>query len=171
MTLCSFALQVLQKTVCEPILAPLAPGFFLALRAAMRTIELHCVLLRIAVQGSPARAAHTNNLRNVPVHGILLLGSTSSRFDATSPTRDVPEESTASREYVSCGLMWSEPLGPSANPRKFKGTCYPRRCQTLQRTRAPHIPASAALASCRQPPGGWCRQSAPTTRSQSCGGV
>src|SRR4029077_7522764 len=111
MTLCSFALQVLQKTVCEPILAPLAPGLFLALRPAMRTIELHCVLLRIAVQSSPARAAHTNNLRNVPVHGILLLGSTSTRFDAVCPPRDVPARICLSRQSVGHVLILNRPFG------------------------------------------------------------
>jgi hypothetical protein len=49
MALRHFALQVLQKTVRETIQRTFAPGIFLVPRAAVRTDEFHCVLLRIAV--------------------------------------------------------------------------------------------------------------------------
>src|SRR6516225_1129347 len=111
MTLCSFALQVLQKTVCEPILAPLAPGLFLTLRAAMRTIELHCVLSRIAVQSSPARSAHTNNLRNVPVHGISSWDLRPPNLMPRARHGMYPLEICLSRQYVSQVLILDRPFG------------------------------------------------------------
>jgi hypothetical protein len=59
--LCDFTLQVLQKTIRKMIKRTLAPGIFLVPRAAVRTDEFHRVQLRIAVQSSPAGAAHTNS--------------------------------------------------------------------------------------------------------------
>src|SRR5439155_148655 len=58
MALRDFALQVLQKAIREMIKRALAPGIFLVPRAAVRTDKFHHVLLRIAVQSSPAGAAH-----------------------------------------------------------------------------------------------------------------
>jgi len=46
----------------------IAPGIFLVPRAAVRTDEFHRVLLRIAVQSSPTRAAHTYRDYVTPVH-------------------------------------------------------------------------------------------------------
>src|ERR1700693_254279 len=67
------ALQSLQKTIREVILRTLAPGVLLALRPAVRTGVFHRILLRIAVQSGPARAAYTYCFIT-PVHGIALLG-------------------------------------------------------------------------------------------------
>src|SRR5216684_985794 len=64
-----FSLQVLQKAIRKMIKRTLAPGIFLVPRAAVRTDELHRVLLRIAVQSSPAGAAHTYSFEIVPAHG------------------------------------------------------------------------------------------------------
>src|ERR1700730_2968084 len=66
-------LQILQKTICEVILRTLAPGVLLALRPAVRTGVFHRILLRIAVQSGPARAAYAYCFIT-PVHGIALLG-------------------------------------------------------------------------------------------------
>jgi hypothetical protein len=44
-----FTLQILQEAVCEPIQRPFAPGILFVSRPAVRTDELHLVLLRIAV--------------------------------------------------------------------------------------------------------------------------
>jgi len=70
MALRYFALQILQKTICEMIQRTLAPGIFLIPRAAVRTGEFHCVLLRIAVQSGPARAAHAYYFYIAPVHRV-----------------------------------------------------------------------------------------------------
>jgi hypothetical protein len=70
MALRHFALQILQKTIREMVQRTLAPGILLVPRAAVRTDEFHRVLLRIAVQSSPARAAHTYRYYYItPVHG------------------------------------------------------------------------------------------------------
>src|ERR1700732_3165973 len=66
------ALQILQKSIREVILRTLAPGVLLALRPAVRTGVFHRILLRIAVQSGPARAAYTYCFVT-PVHGIALL--------------------------------------------------------------------------------------------------
>src|ERR1700674_3111139 len=66
-------LQILQKTICEVILCALAPGVLLALRPAVRTGVFHRILLRIAVQSGPARAAYSYCFIT-PLHGIALLG-------------------------------------------------------------------------------------------------
>ncbi len=70
MALRHFALQILQKAIREMILRSLAPGIFLVPRAAVRTDEFHRVLLRIAVQSSPARAAHTYRDYITPFHRV-----------------------------------------------------------------------------------------------------
>jgi hypothetical protein len=65
-----FALQVLQETIGEVILRPLAPGIFLASSAAVGTDKLNPILLRIAVQSRPAGAAHAYRFQITPiVHG------------------------------------------------------------------------------------------------------
>jgi hypothetical protein len=69
MALRHFALQVLQKAIGKMILRSLAPGIFLVPRAAVRTDEFHRVLLRIAVQSGPTRAAYTYGDHITPVHG------------------------------------------------------------------------------------------------------
>src|SRR6202140_4768129 len=56
------------------ILRTRARGVLLALRPAVRTGVFHRILLRIAVQSGPARAAHTYCFHITPVHGIALLG-------------------------------------------------------------------------------------------------
>src|SRR6516225_2422251 len=89
-----FSLHVLQKSIRETILSPPAPRSLLAFRAAMRTDEFHQVLLRIAVQSCPARAAHTNNLTNAPLHWEFPPGSTSAQLDAALTHRDVPAKHT-----------------------------------------------------------------------------
>src|SRR6202011_1453146 len=66
-------LQILQKSIRKMILRTLAPGVLLALRAAVRTGVFHRILLRIAVQSGPARAAYTYCFIT-PIHGIALLG-------------------------------------------------------------------------------------------------
>ena len=66
-------LQILQKSIREVILRTLAPGVLLTLRPAVRTGVFHRILLRIAVQSGPARAAYTYCFVT-PVHGIALLG-------------------------------------------------------------------------------------------------
>src|SRR5712692_2531046 len=68
MALRDFALQVLQETIREMIQRTLAPGVLFVPRAAVRTDEFHRVLLRIAVQSSPAGAAHAYGFWIVPVH-------------------------------------------------------------------------------------------------------
>ncbi|MDQ1405569.1 MAG: hypothetical protein QOG55_1198 [Acidobacteriaceae bacterium] len=67
------ALQILQKSIREVILRTLAPGVLLALRPAVRTGVFHRILLRIAVQSGPARAAYAYCFHITPVHGIALL--------------------------------------------------------------------------------------------------
>src|ERR1700716_3597795 len=67
------ALQILQKSIREVILRTLAPGVLLTLRPAVRTGVFHRILLRIAVQSGPARAAYTYCFVT-PVHGIALRG-------------------------------------------------------------------------------------------------
>src|ERR1700688_2533277 len=67
-------LQILQKSIRKMILRTLAPGVLLALRSAVRTGVFHRILLRIAVQSGPARAAYTYCFYITPVHGIALLG-------------------------------------------------------------------------------------------------
>jgi hypothetical protein len=64
----TFPLQVLQKTVRELILGPLVPRFLPASRTAMRADKLYKILLRIAVQCSPARAAYAHDFGNMPLH-------------------------------------------------------------------------------------------------------
>jgi hypothetical protein len=71
--ICYLALQILQKSVREMILRPLAPGILLTPFAAVRTDELDPVLLRIAVQSRPTGAAHADNFRVLPFHWIRLL--------------------------------------------------------------------------------------------------
>src|SRR5215471_8405257 len=73
-----FTLQVLHEAVCEMIQSALAPGVLLVPRTAVRTEEFHLVLLRIAVHGRPPGAANAYSFCVVPVHGVNLLGSTSS---------------------------------------------------------------------------------------------
>ena len=51
-------------------LRALAPGIFLVPRTAVGTDEFHRVLLRIAVQCSPARAAHTYCDNITPFHRV-----------------------------------------------------------------------------------------------------
>jgi len=68
MALRHFSLQILQKTIRKMIERALAPGILFVPRAAVRTDEFHRVLLRIAVQSSPAGAAHTYSFEIVPVH-------------------------------------------------------------------------------------------------------
>src|SRR2546427_11235329 len=68
MALRHFALQVLQKAIGKMVLRSLAPGILLVPRAAVRTDEFHRVLLRIAVQSGPARAAHSHRDYITPVH-------------------------------------------------------------------------------------------------------
>jgi hypothetical protein len=69
-----FALQVLQETVGEMILRPLAASILLSPLAAVGTDILDPVLLRIAVQSRPTGAADADNFRVSPFHGIRLLG-------------------------------------------------------------------------------------------------
>jgi hypothetical protein len=66
-------LQVLQKTIREMILRPLATGILLAPFAAVRTDKLDPVLLRIAVQSRPTGAAYADSFRVLPFHWIRLL--------------------------------------------------------------------------------------------------
>src|ERR1700730_18527576 len=88
-------LQILQKTICEVILRTLAPGVLLALRPAVRTGVFHRILLRIAVQSGPARAAYTHCFHITPVHGIALLGiHVHKECDASMPHFD-----TVHRKY------------------------------------------------------------------------
>src|ERR1700722_10559746 len=87
-------LQILQKTIREVILRTLAPGVLLALRPAVRTGVFHRILLRIAVQSGPARAAHTYCFIT-PVHGIALLGI-HVHMGCDAPT---PHFGTVSRKY------------------------------------------------------------------------
>src|ERR1700675_529370 len=68
MALRYFALQILQKAVREMIQCPLASGIFLVPCTAVRTDKLHFVLLRIAVQSSPTRAAYAYGLDITPFH-------------------------------------------------------------------------------------------------------
>src|SRR5215467_3157454 len=75
-----FALQILHEAVCEMIQSALTPGVLLVPRTAVRTEEFHLVLLRIAVHGRPPGAANADCLRVMPVHGVNLLGSTSSMY-------------------------------------------------------------------------------------------
>src|SRR5882724_6007218 len=70
MTLRHFALQILQKAIREMILRALAPGIFLVPRTAVGTDEFYRVLLRIAVQSSPTRAAHTYRDYITPLHRV-----------------------------------------------------------------------------------------------------
>src|SRR5271166_6187134 len=72
-----FALQILQESVRKMIEGTLAPGLFLSLRSAVRTKVFHRVLLRIAVQCSPTRAAYAYRFHILPFHGVDLLRSTS----------------------------------------------------------------------------------------------
>src|ERR1700719_1970685 len=88
------ALQILQKTIREVILRTLAPGVLLALRPAVRTGVFHRILLRIAVQSGPARAAYTYCFIT-PVHDIALLGiHVHKGCDASTP-----HFGTVSRKY------------------------------------------------------------------------
>src|SRR5271170_4213603 len=64
------ALEILQKTVSKMIERALAPGVLLIPGAAVRTDEFHLVLLRIAVQSGPTRAAYANYFNSSPLHGI-----------------------------------------------------------------------------------------------------
>ena len=73
MTLRNLALQILQKTVREMIKRTLAAGIFLIARAAVRTNEFNLVLLRIAVQSGPTRAAHAYSFNNSALHRIYPL--------------------------------------------------------------------------------------------------
>src|SRR5262249_24277371 len=73
-----FTLQVLHEAVREMIQNALAPGVLLVPRTAVRTDEFHLALLRIAVHGRPTGAANANSFCVLPVHGVNLLGSTSS---------------------------------------------------------------------------------------------
>ncbi len=66
-------LKILQKTVGKVIERTLAAGIFLVVRAAVGTDELNFVLLRIAVQSGPTRAAHANNFHDSPLHRIYPL--------------------------------------------------------------------------------------------------
>jgi hypothetical protein len=68
-----FALQVLQKTICEMILRPLTTGILLSPFPAVGTDVLDPVLLGIAVQSRPTGAAYADNFRVLPFHGIRLL--------------------------------------------------------------------------------------------------
>src|SRR2546427_9060942 len=61
-TYCHFALQVLHKAVREAVKGALAAGILLVTRAAVGTNEFDLVLLRIAVQSSPAGTAHADSL-------------------------------------------------------------------------------------------------------------
>src|SRR5258708_3797797 len=62
------ALPILQETIRKMIQRTLAPGILLVPRSAVRTDQFHRVLLRIAVQSSPAGAAHTYRFEILPVH-------------------------------------------------------------------------------------------------------
>src|ERR1700722_7400872 len=96
-------LQILQKTICEVILRTLAPGVLLALRPAVRTGVFHRILLRIAVQSGPARAAYTYCFIT-PVHDIALLGiHVHNECDALPP-----EFGTVARKYSIS--VFSEPF-------------------------------------------------------------
>jgi len=77
MTLSYLALQILQKTIGEMIERAFTAGILLVARAAVGTNEFHLVLLRIAVQSGPTRAAHANCLYNSALHGCTPLSSTS----------------------------------------------------------------------------------------------
>jgi hypothetical protein len=68
MALCGFTLQILQEAVREMILRAFAARILLVRRATVQTSELHDVLLRIAIQSGPSRAAHTNCF-DMPIHG------------------------------------------------------------------------------------------------------
>ncbi len=71
--ICYLALQVLQKTIREMILRPLATGILLSPFPAVGTDELDPVLLGIAVQSRPTGAAYADNFRVMPFHWIRLL--------------------------------------------------------------------------------------------------
>jgi hypothetical protein len=79
MALSDFTLQILQKAVSETIEGAFAAGILFVARAAVGTSEFHGILLRIAVQGSPPGAAHSNYFDIVPVHGDKPPRSTSDR--------------------------------------------------------------------------------------------
>src|ERR1700732_4485382 len=112
--MCRLTLQILQKSIREVILRTLAPGVLLALRPAVRTGVFHRILLRIAVQSGPARAAYTYCLIT-PVHGIALLGiHVHMGCDASTPPFD-----TVSRKY-SISLISESFIGPIRQPRTPK---------------------------------------------------
>ena len=143
MALRDFALQILQETVNEMIVSPLAPGIFLIPRAAVRTGKFNFVLLRIAVQSCPAGAAHTNRFCIAPFHGDCLLEiHVHLHGCAKGPTRYT----------FSHNLRQLSGLGTrAAKHRKPAGTCAECRCQT-QGGRA-HLTSlrAAAPATARQP--------------------
>src|ERR1700676_1090660 len=118
------ALQILQKTIREVILRSLAPGVLLALRAAVRTGVFHRILLRIAVQSGPARAAYTYCFYITPVHGIALLRiHVHKRCDALTPHfGTVPRKYSISKHFepfpvsiaLSKGFNRANPTDPTA---------------------------------------------------------
>jgi hypothetical protein len=65
-----FALQILQETIGKAVKSALAASIFLVARAAVWTDKFNGVLLRIAVQSSPAGAAHAQSFGIVPFHEI-----------------------------------------------------------------------------------------------------
>src|SRR5712692_518216 len=62
------ALQVLQEPVGEMVLRASAPGRLGAPLTAMRTGELHHVILRVAIKGGPTGVTHAHSFNGLSVH-------------------------------------------------------------------------------------------------------
>src|ERR1700674_2495516 len=124
-------LQILQKSIREVILRTLAPGVLLALRAAVRTGVFHRILLRIAVQSGPARAAYTYCFITL-VHGIALLGiHVHKECDArTSRFGTVPRKYSISviSELFTASIQHLEPLPGGFVEQMDPGTSTFPRC-------------------------------------------
>src|SRR5271157_3555654 len=99
----------------------------------------------------PVRRTPTTSGIRISI-GFNLLGSTSNRLDAWPVKVDALRNAALGGK--ACGGFGARERVPGTIRRKggvFRGTCRAPRCPMQQRTRAPHIPAGAAPASCRQP--------------------
>jgi hypothetical protein len=150
-------LQILQKTIREVILRTLAPGVLLALRSAVRTGVFHRILLRIAVQSGPARAAYTYSFIT-PVHGIALLGI-HVHMGCDAPT---PHFGTVSQKYsiyrhferfsrkitvIQGNNPLLKPIPTETVPRLFPGIAKPYDRRSFRRPAAGGTEAGRKLSS------------------------
>src|SRR5947209_9589593 len=109
------------------IFRTLPPGVLVIWGAAVGTDKFYCVLLRIAVQSSPASAANSNCFNALTAHWLTLLGCAAGKGPRGS-TSSLMRCGFSSRGYEKILYV---AIFLFRQKKVTRGTCFRSRCQTL----------------------------------------